>query len=205
MNLRIRSLITTFLAFFLLSFLPSAVHAQESVTVSDFSNPVWESYIRNEIDEYNAVLPATAPQLVYERMEMRECPGVGRPEGFPIPLGITLCYNPLAEHRSMIYGQMRAFIFMPSDTRTRPEDYLCHEFMHAVTEIKDRPAETPLRTDSCVWGISPDLGSFDIEYINEVYAVHPVDGAQHKNRKHKKHRRHRQARADSFLSHTALL
>ena len=70
---------------------PPAVWSEKSVRVLDYSTSKWDGLVEGMVDEFNAMLPESAPQLVYRRAAAR-LPG-------PVPhpsSAIIVCSVPTA-------------------------------------------------------------------------------------------------------------
>jgi hypothetical protein len=150
-----------------------SVWAEKSVRVLDYTTPKWDGLVAGMVDEFNAMLPESAPRLVYRRMPERACQDL-KPR--PVAGSIIVCSvrtapfvgmtgvlhdgTTIVETRIMLNDKM--FLTTRDATNT-----VCHELMHAVTGIKDRYYRRP--KTSCVWGSLPTPGRFDVAYARKVY------------------------------------
>ena len=149
------------------------VWVEKSVRVLDYSTPKWDGLVEGMVDEFNGMLPESAPRLVYRRMPQRACQDL-KPR--PVVGAIIICSvltapfvgitgvlhdgTTIVETRVMLNDTM--FLNTRDATNT-----VCHELMHAVTGIKDRYYRRP--KTSCVWGSLSTPGRFDAAYARRVY------------------------------------
>jgi hypothetical protein len=150
-----------------------AIWAEKSVRVLDYTTPRWDSLVEEMVDEFNAMLPDSAPRLAYHRMPQRACQEL-KPR--PVAGAIIVCSVASAPfvgmtgvlHHGTTIVETR---IMLNDRRFRntreATNTVCHELMHAVTGIKDRYHRRP--KTSCVWGSLPSPGRFDVRYARKVY------------------------------------
>jgi hypothetical protein len=147
--------------------------AEKSVRVLDYSTDKWNGLVEGMVDEFNGMLPESAPRLVYRRMPQRTCQEV-KPR--PIAGAIIVCSVPAAPfagktrmlHNSTTIIGTRVMLNDQLHLNTRDAaNTVCHELMHAVTGIKDRYHRR--RKTSCVWGSLPTPGRFDVAYARKVY------------------------------------
>jgi hypothetical protein len=149
------------------------VWTAKSVRVLDYSTPKWDGLVSVMVDEFNAMLPTTAPRLVYRRMRERSCQDLANRV---FTSAIVVCSVPTAPFVGMT--SMWAGSTSMVDTRILLNDQgffnaryatntVCHELMHAVTGIPDRYDRRP--KTSCVWGNLPTPGRFDAIYASKVY------------------------------------
>jgi hypothetical protein len=146
---------------------------KKTVTVHDYSG--W-SEVSEVVAMFNATMPKTVPQLRYRPMNGR-CHKHRK--------GITVCEATILDDAagtfSLVYedgwaerGVIRLLTDALHGERTR---IVCHELMHVLTGIGDRymrDPETGIATgpypdQSCVWGILPGPGPFDVAYAKKVY------------------------------------
>jgi hypothetical protein len=153
-----------------------SVWAETSVRVLDYTTPRWDGLVEGMVDEFNGMLPESAPRLVYRRMPQRVCqnlkprPFVGAIVVRSVPTapfvgmtGVLHDGTTMVETRVMLNDTM--FLNTRHATNT-----VCQELMHAVTGIKDRYHRRP--KTSCVWGSLPTPGRFDVAYARRVYEPH---------------------------------
>jgi hypothetical protein len=127
------------------------------------------------VDEFNGMLPESAPQLVYRRMPQWACQDLKpRPYAGAIVacsmatapfvgmMGVLHDGKTIVETRVMLNDMM--FLTMRDATNT-----VCHEPMHAMTGIKDRYQRRP--KSSCVWGSLPTPGRFAVAYARKVHEL----------------------------------
>ncbi len=149
------------------------VWAEQSLRVLDYSTSQWDGLVEGMVDEFNGMLPESAPQLVYRRMpqracqDLKPCPFVGvivvcsvATAPFVGMTGVLHDGKTIVEPRVMLNDM--SFLNPLDATNT-----VCHELMHAVTGIKDRYHRRP--KTSCVWGSLPTPGRFDVAYARKVY------------------------------------
>ena len=147
--------------------------AEQSVRVLDYSTPQWDGLVEGMVEEFNGILPESAPQLVYRRMPQRACQDL---KSRPFVGAIVVCSVSTAPfvgmagvlHDGTTIVETRIMLndkkFLSSRDATNT---VCHELMHAVTGIKDR-YDRHLKT-SCVWGSLLTPGRFDVAYARKVY------------------------------------
>jgi len=150
-----------------------AVWADQSVRVLDYTTPQWDGLVDGMVDEFNGMLPESAPQLVYRRMPKRACQDL-TPR--PVFGAIIFCSVPTAPFAGMagVLHDDTTIVetrVMLNDTMflnaRHATNIVCHEMMHAVTGIEDRYQRRPKTT--CVWGSLPAPGRFDVAYARRVY------------------------------------
>jgi hypothetical protein len=149
------------------------VWVEKSVRILDYSTPKWDGLVEGMVDEFNGMLPESAPRLVYRRMPERACQDL-KPR--PVIGAIIVCSVPAAPfvgitgvlHDGTTIVETRVMLndMMFRNTRDATNT-LCHELMHAVTGIKDRYHRRP--KTSCVWGSLSTPGRFDVAYARRVY------------------------------------
>jgi hypothetical protein len=146
----------------------------KTVTVYDYSG--WPE-VPEMVAAFNATMPTTAPRLRHRAMSGK-C--------HKHRTGITVCEASILDDAagtfSLVYedgwaerGVIRLLTDALHGERTR---IVCHELMHVLTGIGDRyvrDPETgivtgPYPDQSCVWGILPSPGPFDVAYAKRVYA-----------------------------------
>ena len=151
-----------------------AVWTSKSVGVYDYTTAAWRPIVETTVAEFNAMLPARAPSLVYHVMGESPCDQISEQlhRG-----GIVVCNAPMLASgdelgRTVFYtsqGQLsRVRITLPEATNQALRDnVVCHEFMHATTGIPDNYGARP--DTSCVWGNLSAPGSFDAQYAHQIY------------------------------------
>ncbi len=149
------------------------VWAEQSVRVLDYSTSQWDGLVEGMVDEFNGMLPKSAPRLVYRRMPQRACQDL-KPR--PYFGAIVVCSVPAAPfvgmpgvpHDGTTIIETRVMINDTAFFNTRDAtNTVCHELMHGVTGIKDRYRRRP--KSSWVWGSLPTPGRFDVAYGGKVY------------------------------------
>jgi hypothetical protein len=147
--------------------------AEKSVRVLDYSTDKWNGLVEGMVDEFNGMLPESAPRLVYRRMPERACQDL-KPR--PVIGAIIVCSVPAAPfvgitgvlHDGTTIVETRVMLNDETFVNTRDAtNTVCHELMHAVTGIKDRYYRRP--KTSCVWGSLPTPGRFDVAYARKIY------------------------------------
>jgi hypothetical protein len=146
---------------------------EKTVRVLDYSTPMWDGMVSGMVDEFNAMLPDTAPRLVYRRMPERSCDELS---GRIFSGAIAVCSVSAAPFVGMtgVWTARKETI----DTRIILNDRgffnerfatntVCHELMHAVTGIRDKYDRRP--KTSCVWGDLTSPGRFDAAYARKVF------------------------------------
>jgi hypothetical protein len=150
-----------------------AVWAEQSVRVLDYSTPQWDGLVEGMVDEFNAMLPESAPRLVYRRMPERACQDL---KARPYVGAIVFCSVSTAPfvgmagvlHDGTTIVETRVMLNDTMFFNTRDaSNTVCHELMHAVTGIRDRYHRRP--KTSCVWGSLPTPGRFDVAYARKTY------------------------------------
>jgi hypothetical protein len=149
------------------------VWTEKSVRVLDYSTPKWDGLVEGMVDEFNGMLPESAPRLVYRCMPQR-----ARQDRRPHPVvgAIIVCTVPTAPfvgmtgvlHDGTTIVETR--VMLNDETFFNARDAtntVCHELMHAVTGIKDRYGRRS--KTSCVWGSLPTPGRFDVANARKVY------------------------------------
>jgi hypothetical protein len=145
-------------------------------TVVVYDHSGW-SEVAPMVEAFNAVRPKRAPRLIHRDLSGQPCRKHRR--------GITVCEAAILDDAagtfSLVYedgwaerGTIRLLVDALHGERQR---IVCHELMHVLTGIGDRYAvdpETgvvtgPYPDQSCVWGILPHPGPFDVAYAKRVY------------------------------------
>jgi hypothetical protein len=153
-----------------------ALWAETSVRVLDYTTPRWDGLVEGMVDEFNGMLPESAPRLVYRRMPQHACQDL-KPRLFV--RAIVICSVATAPfegmtgvlHDGTTIVETRVMLNDTMFLNTRnASNTVCHELMHAVTGIKDRYHRRP--KTSCVWGSLPTPGLFDVAYARRVYEPH---------------------------------
>jgi hypothetical protein len=169
-----------------------AVWTSKSVGVYDYTSALWRPIVEMTVGEFNAMLPARAPSLLYQVMGETPCDQISEQlhRG-----GIVVCNAPMLASgdelgRTVFYvsqGQLsRVRITLPEATIAGLRDnVVCHEFMHATTGISDNYGARP--DTSCVWGDLRAPGAFDAQYAHQVYNQKDVKspgGKKHRGKHH---------------------
>jgi hypothetical protein len=150
------------------------IWTNETVRVLDYTTAKWDGMVAGMVDEFNVMLPDTAPDLVYRRMAERSCEDLGNRTFVG---AIVVCSVPTATFVGMTgiwtgRSTMLDTRILLNDRRFLNERFatntVCHELMHAVTGIRDNYDRRP--KSSCVWGNLPTPGRFDAAYARKVYS-----------------------------------
>ena len=153
-----------------------------TLPVYDFSSEAWRDLVRTTVDEFNAVLPQSAPLLVYRSMKPGSCDN-----SWDRKPGIVVCSTDRADIVGTSWGMRSAGQIRLSDARIGggyADNTVCHEFMHVLTGIDDNYDALP--ETSCVWGfILTAPGSFDVQALADTYSVNQ----QRAKQQHEKKRR----------------
>jgi hypothetical protein len=164
---RIAILAIAAIAVFLLPLDAAAwVKLQGRTRVLDFSNQ--PANVVQQMHNFDALLPGV--HFVYGRMKPRQCAGIWNvlPQEGPF---IAVCGTGDRGAAWTQRAQDRVLIGIPewaTDAVT-----MCHEWMHAVTNIGDAYRTQP--DTSCVYGDKLTApGPFDIAVINGVYGKKPT-------------------------------
>jgi len=155
----------------------AAVWTSQTVTVYDYTSSVWDGVLAQTVADFNGMLPARAPRLVYQRMAVVACDQVPRKRP---KRGIVVCSVaalPAARQwgassfRTERHTFSRVSVMLADNTplSLRPVS-ACHEFMHATTGIGDNYGALP--DSSCVWGGLATPGPFDVAYAHKIYRKH---------------------------------
>lgn len=156
------------------------------VAVRDFTpdaqSPVWQTIV----SQADALMPRHAPRFVYHDENEQPCWELLYRDQHPKHPEIVICEwsapdfsafwgidglvgvaptIPDPKHRRVIDSS----IVMVGDGLALDEVPACHEFMHALIGIMDRPSWIPEQPDSCVWGQAREPGAFDADAIRAAY------------------------------------
>jgi hypothetical protein len=149
------------------------VWGEQSVRVLDYSTSQWDGLVAGMVDEFNVMLPESAPQLVYRRMPQRACEDLKPRPYFGAIVVCSVSTAPFVGMTGVLHDdttivETRVMLNDAAFFNTRDAtNTVCHELMHAVTGIKDRYDRRP--KTSCVWGSLPTPGRFDVAYARKVY------------------------------------
>ena len=176
--------------------LARAVWTTNSVRVYDYTSAAWRPVVAATVEEINAILPAKAPSLFYRVIGETPCdqidPQLHRD-------GIVVCTTPALASADEL-GLTEFFVERGQISRVRitlseefdptlRDNIVCHEFMHAITGIRDNYGALP--DTSCVWGNLNAPGSFDAQYVRKLYKDKDTSsgGKKHGGKRHggKKH------------------
>ncbi len=168
------------------------------VGVYDYTSAEWRPLVESTVAEFNAVLPARAPTLLYHAMTETSCSEIGPQlhRG-----GIVVCTVPSLPPPGELgttdfwvskgqLSRVRITLSATGDPEAR-DNTVCHEFMHATTGIPDHYDALP--TTSCVWGDLNAPGSFDAQYAHRAYkpqAKKQANGKPHTGKRHGDKRHH---------------
>lgn len=164
----------------------------ETITLYDYSDDRYTERFETEVNEFNANLPIYAPEMVYVRESPSDCnldliedsitvcmADPDKPEAVADATWWVTPYD--AENKAMIR-------LKPTFTPLPRDPIPCHEMMHVVTYIADNYGANP---DSCVWGYTEHLGSFDIQHMIDVFPYVPAPPKEHHKKRHHGHKNHR--------------
>jgi hypothetical protein len=149
------------------------VWGEQSVRVLDYSTSEWDGLVEGMVDEFNGMLPESAPQLVYRRMPQRACQDLKPRPYFGAIVVCSVSTAPFVGMTGVLHDgttivETRVMLNDAAFFNTRDAtNTVCHELMHAVTGIKDRYDRRP--KTSCVWGSLPTPGRFDVAYARKAY------------------------------------
>jgi hypothetical protein len=150
------------------------VWQQERVVVYDYTSAQWDGVIAQTVAGFNAMLPRTAPRLIYRRMDAVECVSIPWTQrGIIACSSSTISYEDGVARGGLIRGtggphgnrHVRVELMEYVDASWR-QQAACHEFMHAITGIPDNYGANP---ESCVWGSLTSPGPFDADYAKKMY------------------------------------
>ena len=176
--------------------LARAVWTTNSVGVYDYTSAAWRPIVAATVEEFNAMLPAQAPSLYYRVIGETPCDQID-PDLFRG--GIVVCSAPALSSSDEL-GLTEFFVERGQISRVRitlseefdptlRDNIVCHEFMHAITGIRDNYGALP--DTSCVWGNLNAPGSFDVQYVRKLYKDNDTSsgGKKHGGKRHggKKH------------------
>ena len=148
------------------------------VIVADYTSPTWDGFVVQAVADFNAILPKSGPRLKYVRMDQVPCENlqVGTPRGKERKIMVCSGSDPRSPG-GQSHGWWEAIrptrIDLHEGIMSRPEAageraiVLCHEMMHALTDIPDNYGAAP--DTSCVWGSLSSPGPFDVAYIQDLY------------------------------------
>jgi len=150
------------------------------VVVYDYTSPEWRLLIKTAVNQFNAVLPKSAPRFAYQSMRHKSCRDV-RPRR-----GISVCMDADENFDDPFMtagtswelgsrGYSRSLVRIR--TSAEPDSRVaCHEMAHAILGIGegwtlvDGRMVFPYPDQSCVWGELTSPGSFDVEYARRKYS-----------------------------------
>lgn len=148
-----------------------AIWRGKTLLIRDFTDTPWRPFVAQTVAAFNAMLPKRAPRLIYRAMDELACPRVRVKRGIAVcnaPGRTPGAVTPHIEHHEFSRAVVR---IEPWDDHPYPLILLCHEFMHATTDIPDDP--DPIYSTheamSCVWGQLDHPGPFDRAYAHWVY------------------------------------
>ena len=168
----------------MLLFAPQAMAGKiwedKKVPVYDYSG--WPE-VPQTVAEFNAVLPKKAPSLAYQAKGVLDCSQVPQHKD-----AITVCSVPSVDGKwghtrwaSRGRYLQRSIISLSNEVgQHHRANNVCHEFMHAVTNIPDNYGALP--DTSCVWGNLSAPGPFDSEYMRKVYKQSGKQGGKKRGR-----------------------
>jgi hypothetical protein len=117
------------------------VWAEKSVWVLGCSTPKWDGLVEGTVDEFNGMLPESAPRLVYHCMPQRACQD-RRPH--PVVGAIIVCSVPAAPFAGMTGVRHDGTTIV--DTRVMLNDKLYTNMVCADSRpLRSRPCAQDLR------------------------------------------------------------
>lgn len=147
------------------------------VVVRDYTSAEWRPLVQQAVADFNRVMPKRVPRLVLRDGPARPCERVrAREDRGQITVCLTTRTGGDAIYRVQRHAVVSARVRLAPD-EDEPGQTLCHELMHAVTDIGDREGATVVPTfwddDSCVWGSTLTApGPLDARYAARVYRQH---------------------------------
>lgn len=174
--------------------MPGAVWTKHRVKVLDFTPLAWQDDVAETIAAYNAVMPRSAPRLVYVPMQPAPCPFGKRAHrqgaiamcndlgGDGLHLGLTT-----TEQRSrVIRGALVRLFDDGQDTdQGGLRAIICHELMHALFGAPHRRQASGA---SCIWAWAESPGSADARYAKKVHRTYDSHHSGPRDRTRGKHR-----------------
>lgn len=151
-----------------------AIWGGKRVSVWDYTLAPWRPHVAAMVDHFNALGVSRLPRLEYVPMREAGYEVLSRKD--LARRGILIAVAPSDRVQGVghvSYELARAGRFLRchlllSDAHPPDRAPLCHEFMHALTMMDDRP-ERPLPQSSCIWGYLRAPGEFDRQYLRTIY------------------------------------
>jgi hypothetical protein len=143
---------------------------KKKVIVRDYLPESRKADLEEVVVAFNEIMPKRGPRLVYVAMPEAPCNDV-RAKG-----GISVCEDPTTGRNSeAIYSQREHVISAAKIVLSSvPPGPLCHELMHALTDVPDVAPEDR-RTDSCVHFWQEKPGAYDVQYLRWAYKKYGRD------------------------------
>lgn len=164
--------------FFVLSFtnVDANTWQAKKVNVYDYTQvSLGGDNVSTFVQDYNARRPAGTPRLVLHTMSPTKCDNLKETWKYHAiiacekdDLGAYWGNTTILTSHHHIDGARVSLL------TTRGGPAVCHEFMHALTDIPDVPSDADGwylydHADSCVRGELWALGDYDIQYLAETY------------------------------------
>jgi hypothetical protein len=133
---------------------------RSTIIVADYTSAAWDGVLVRTVADFNAVMPKGGPRLIYQRRASGVCPE-----------RVDTCSGDTGEWAGWAtIGTPGESFVMLSDSPLLNDfgkrAVACHEFMHALTSIKDCYG---CRVDSCVHGWRETPGAFDVKRLRKVW------------------------------------
>lgn len=165
-----------------------AVWTGARVVVRDYTGDRWRPHVAPLVAAFNQALPRAAPRLVYRAAPVRPCAQVAmRPREIAICEQASPASTEGADYVTLAHTIVKARIALgdggASETAAHRANTLCHELMHALSNIPDA-YDMPRPLTSCVHGehlTAP--GAFDRRYLRRVYRRHARQQRKARRRK----------------------
>ena len=155
--------------------LPGTVQADgawrgKRVVVNDYTSPAYKPAVADMVRAFNTMLPKHAPRLVYRPQPERPCSALDRAKQRGT---IAVCLSGGSwdlTNSNVKRGELQwaMIILIGDDSPAERPNTICHEMMHAVTDVPDNYLD-PHAATSCVQGTLPYPGSWDAAYARKVY------------------------------------
>lgn len=143
---------------------------RKTVAVNDYTSPAYQPYVAEMVAAFNAMLPKRAPKLIYRAHSERPCAQLARAneEG-----AIMVClsggeWDYTTAHAKDGEIAWAKVVLIGDDPPEGRHATICHELMHAVTDVDDNYLDPHLET-SCVQGATTFPGSWDKAYARKIY------------------------------------
>lgn len=155
-----------------------AAWERKRVVIKNYLSEDWRPFVAPVVAAFNDAMPKRVPTLRYREHDPTACADIPRQQR---RTGIVLCWTTDTPNGlGATYPHQRRHVIDRAQVRLKPEtgwgddriaNTVCHELMHALTGIPDN-YDFPQRERSCVWGLLPEPGPFDVRYARRVYRQH---------------------------------